>query len=184
MAYRWKWDVLIPNKRGDQVINIECIRKRSEILGFFMDGDLGLKNNYSVSARWRKLRPIIKRLSEFGWPSIACIMGMFLSCLKGVSHLDLPGVGAPCGLEVVAGFSHWEWGSGCVNYFVLDTPDPGIAFRLLRWLAIEEGNWFQCFERMESWDEREKDELHRSCFPMESVDIHSLKLRARYEIGK
>lgn len=30
----------------------------------------------------------------------------FVLLKRGLSHLDLPGVGAPCGLEVVTGFPH------------------------------------------------------------------------------
>jgi|TARA_B110000914_G_scaffold75988_1_gene66781 hypothetical protein len=41
------------------MINIDCPRKRSEILEFFIDDELDLKKNYFVGARRRKSRPNI-----------------------------------------------------------------------------------------------------------------------------
>jgi hypothetical protein len=52
-------DGLMPNKRGHQIININRLRKRSEILKFFIDDVLDLKKNYFVGARRRKSRPNI-----------------------------------------------------------------------------------------------------------------------------
>ena len=52
-------DGLMPNKRGHQIININRLRKRSEILKFFTDDVLDLKKNYFVGARRRKSSPNI-----------------------------------------------------------------------------------------------------------------------------